>query len=231
MPKKSTESREKTENESREFGHLYGTILINAARTSFHDDSGCFDDLCQPYTETVGAWKYVYQPTKAMKEMEDLVVAIIITRADRKKITRTMFENALVYVEKVQDLYISSYRDIVTFTNGRWTEQVDGSFEQVAKIRQPLTLDAKSGIIKMKYEVRGEGYRCDDWWYPARLYHWLGKQMTDSPFDEHGRMIGSIDTETGLPEEYYYMKTKLSLNNNLNDHDDDDDDSENERKE
>lgn len=193
--------------ESRDFGRLYATILTGAARTSFHDDSGCFDDVCQPYAETIGAWRYIYQPTKAMKEMEpgEMIVSILITRTDRKKITRGMFENTFPDVQHVEDLYLASYNDIITFTKGRWTEKVDGSFEQVAKIRQPLTFDAKSGIIKMKYEIRGEGYRCDDWWYPARLYHYLGKDMTSVPFDEQGKMIGNLDNETGLPSDYYYM--------------------------
>lgn len=200
--------KRKTRTDSEDLGRLYGDILIRAARTSFHDDSACFYDVCRSYTTTIGVWKYIFQPTKSMMERDDPVVSIIITRVDKEKITRKMFQKALPYFKKVEDLFVESFNDIIKFTNGRWSEKVDGSFEQIARIRQPLYIDEDKGILKMKYEIRGDFERCDDWWYPTRLYHWLGKDISTLPFDEHGKLKGAVE-DNGLPSAYYYMTIKL----------------------
>ena len=193
------------------FGKIYGWAIYNSAYLwNFHSDSGCFYETCLPETCKKGPWTAIYQPSKTMKEGDDGRYYIIITYS--KNVTSQLRSDITSYIQKVEDLFMESYHDILKITNNRWSEKIQkGTFQEVAHILSPLEFNGK--VFKMCLNLRGyKEHNSNDSWEPVKLGLWLGYKKTYTFMDDEGKLIPNTSLNNdGVPDEIDWFTEPVNV--------------------
>lgn len=165
-------------NENDDLAFVWAWAIINISNYwVFNCDSGCFSEICRKEVCAKGKYIAIYQPTKAMIDCEDFIAAIIIKRTDKQPITEKMFNDAKPYLNKVQNLFLESYNNILEITNNKWITKTDGTFDSIIQSKEKLHL--VDGSLKLKFKIRGAiNHCCGDKWNPHKLIKWFNNTDT-----------------------------------------------------
>lgn len=139
--------------------------------------------------------------TKAMKDCESGKYVVLFQHKSRT-VTAKMLNEIRPMIEKVENLFLQSYNDVLKLTNGRFTFPVEeGTVEEIAKITSPLSSDRS--VLKMSFELRGmKEWRSGDSWTPYKLGKFLGYTEETDPY---ARYKDARLDENGLPDDFCWF--------------------------
>ena len=153
----------------------YAKTLDSIFSKWVHDDDGANNYYqCQiKKTKKMNSVQLIYQPIGSPDDYIDTACVLIVpTKECEIKFTEELFQEAKVYLDKVEEKLIDSINIFITKYGG-WMEPLGSkrSLHDILGILEPLHLE--KGKLKMKYEIKNFFSGPTMRWRPVDLVRWM----------------------------------------------------------